>query len=120
VHIAPGECFVGVGLWHPDPDTLAMIRKAIAEHGDAWVAARDDRGFNRNYTLEGDALANAPRGYAKDHPLAEDLKRKDFIGLAGLSKASVTSGNFREQVVERFRQADPFMRFLCNALELRF
>jgi uncharacterized protein (TIGR02453 family) len=120
VHIEPGECFVGVGLWHPDPDTLAMIRKAIAEHGDKWITARDDKGFSRHYTLEGDALANVPRGYAKDHPLVEDLKRKDFIGLAGLSQANVTSANFREQVVERFRQAAPFMRFLCNALELRF
>jgi uncharacterized protein (TIGR02453 family) len=120
VHIEPGECFVGIGLWRPDADTLFKIREAIVKNGDAWVKARDDKAFSKYFSLEGDALANAPRGFAKDHPLVEDLKRKDFIGLAALSKADVTSKNFRMHVVERFKQAEPYMRFLCKALDLRF
>jgi uncharacterized protein (TIGR02453 family) len=120
VHIEPGECFVGIGLWRPDADTLFKIREAIVKNGDAWVKARDDKAFSKYFSLEGDALANAPRGFAKDHPLVEDLKHKDFIGLAALSKADVTSKNFRMHVVERFKQAEPYMRFLCKALDLRF
>ncbi|MDP1635361.1 MAG: DUF2461 domain-containing protein [Gallionellaceae bacterium] len=120
LHIAPGECFVGIGLWHPEADALFKIRQTIVEKPEAWVAARDDKTFRRHFTLEGDALANAPRGFAKDHPLVEDLKRKDFICLAPLSETTVTSGKLRTQVVERFRQAAPYMRFLCQALELRF
>jgi uncharacterized protein (TIGR02453 family) len=120
VHIEPGGCFVGVGLWRPDADALFKIREAIMKNGDTWVAARDDKSFSKQFTLEGDALANAPRGYAKDHPLVEDLKRKDFIGLAELREATVTSMNFRPQVVEYFRHAAPYMRFLCKALELKF
>jgi len=120
VHIAPDECFVGVGLWHPEADVLFKIREGILKNGDAWVAARDDKIFRRHFSLEGDMLTNAPRGYAKDHPLVEDLKRKDFIGLAALSKPEVTSANFRALVVERFKQAGPYMRFLCGAVELQF
>jgi uncharacterized protein (TIGR02453 family) len=120
VHIEPGECFVGVGLWHPEPDVLFRIREAIVKKDKAWVAARDDRNFCKYFSLEGDVLANAPRGYAKDHPLVEDLKRKDFIGLAALSKTDVTSADFRTLAVERFKQAKPYMRFLCEALELQF
>ena len=120
VHIEPGECFIGVGLWHPEADVLFKVREAIAKKGEAWVAARDDKDFRRFFSLEGDALANAPRGFAKDHPLVEDLKRKDFIGLAAMSDASISLKSFRPQVVERFSQAAPYMRFLCEALELRF
>jgi uncharacterized protein (TIGR02453 family) len=120
VHIEPGSCFVGVGLWRPDADALFKIREAIVNSGDAWVAARDDRTFSKHFTPEGDALANAPRGYAKDHPLVDDLKRKDFISLAKLREATVTSNNFHPRVVEHFRQAAPYMRFLCKALSLRF
>ena len=120
VHIAPDECFVGVGLWHPEADVLFKIREGILQNGDAWVAARDNKIFRKHFSLEGDVLTNAPRGYAKDHPLLEDLKRKDFIGLAILSKTDVTSKSFRELVVERCKQAAPFMRFLCGAVELRF
>jgi uncharacterized protein (TIGR02453 family) len=120
VHIEPGECFVGVGLWRPDADALFRIRDAIAKNGEAWVKARDDRNFRKYFSLEGDALANAPRSFARDHPLAEDLKRKDFIGLAALSNVNVTSGEFRALAAERFKRAEPMMRFLCGALELRF
>ena len=120
LHIEPGECFLGVGLWHPDADALFKIRETIVEKSEAWLAARNDKTFSKYYTLEGDTLVNAPRGFARDHPLVEDLKRKDFISLARLSEAAVTSKNLRPQVVEKFRQAAPFMGFLCNALELQF
>jgi uncharacterized protein (TIGR02453 family) len=120
VHIAPDECFIGVGLWHPDADALFKIREAIVKNGKAWVAARDDKTFSEHFELVGDALANAPRGFAKDHPLVEDLKRKDFIGLAALSQTDVTLKDFRALVAGKFKQAAPYMRFLCKALGLRF
>lgn len=120
LHIAPDECFVGIGLWHPDADALFKIREAIVQKSDAWLAARDDQTFRKHFTLEGDSLTNVPRGFAKDHPLMEDLKRKDFICLAPLSETMVTSKNMRPQVVERFRQGAPYMEFLCKALGLRF
>lgn len=120
LHIEPGECFVGIGLWHPDAEALFKIREAIVQKSEAWLVARDDKAFRKHFALEGDSLANAPRGFAKDHPLAEDLKRKDFIGMATLSEATVTSNKLRAQVVERFRESAPYMRFLCKALELRF
>jgi uncharacterized protein (DUF2461 family) len=90
------------------------------KNGDVWVKARDDKNFRKYFTLEGDVLVNAPRGYAKDHPLVEDLKRKDFIALAPLSQTEVAAKNFRALVVERFKQAGAYMRFLCGAVELRF
>ena len=120
VHIAPDECFVGAGLWHPESEALFKIREGIVQNADDWVKARNDKAFSKHFDLVGDALANAPRGFAKDHPLVEDLKRKDFIGLASLSKADVTSKDFRALVMERFKQAEPMMRFLSGALELRF
>jgi uncharacterized protein (TIGR02453 family) len=120
VHVEPGECFVGVGLWHPEADVLFKVREAIVKNSEDWVSARDDRIFRKHFEIVGDVLTNAPRGFAKDHPLVEDLKFKDFTALARMSDADMTSNNFRAQVVERFRQAAPYMRFLCKAMELRF
>ena len=120
VHIEPGECFVGVGLWHPEAAVLFRIRQGIVEKPDEWVKVREDKVFSKHFDLVGDALANAPRGFAKNHPLVEDLKRKDFIALASLTQGNVTATDFREQVASRFKQADPLMRFLCGALGLRF
>ncbi len=120
LHIENGECFVGVGIWRPDSNTLGKIRDAIVDKSDAWIAVREDKNFNRHFVLEGGALKNAPRGYVKDHPLIEDLKRKDFIAIASLSEKEVTSKKLLSLVTERFSQATPLMRYLCKALELRF
>lgn len=120
LHIAPDECFLGIGLWHPDSRTLGRIRKALVERSAAWLTARDDKAFQRHFTLDGDSLVNPPRGFAKDHPLIEDLRRKDFIGLAPLTSAQATSTTLRSLMVKRFHQAAPYMRFLCQALDLPF
>ncbi len=115
-----GECFAGVGLWHPEADVLFKVREAIVKKPDAWVKARDNKNFRKHFEIIGDTLANAPRGFAKDHPLVEDLKFKDHTALAPLSAVEITSKDFRKLVVERFKQAAPYMRFLCGALELEF
>lgn len=120
VHVEPGGCFVGVGLWRPESDALGKIRTALAEDGAAWVKARDDKGFRQAFELAGDSLANAPRGYAKDHPLVEDLKRKDFVAMTACTDAQVTAGDFRQRVAGHFAAATPYMRFLCRALDLQF
>lgn len=120
LHIEPAGCFIGVGLWRPDADALGKIRSAIAEKCEAWLAARDNKSFRQHFELAGDSLANPPRGFARDHPLLEDLKRKDFIAIANLDDATVVSGRFRETMVREFASASPFMNYLCRALELRF
>lgn len=120
VHIEPNDCFIGAGVWRPDAAALGKIRDALVENGDAWLVARDDKKFTQKFSLAGDTLSNPPRGYAKHHPLLQDLKRKDFIALAPISDAAVRSKNFHSKVIEHFTQAAPYMRFLCRALELRF
>lgn len=118
VHLEPKACFLGVGIWHPDAPALARIRTAIMENSAAWIKASRDKKFARTYELAGDSLANAPRGYAKDHPLLQDLKRKDFIAVAEFSSSLATNARFQAEVVKSFRIALPYMRFLCRSLEL--
>lgn len=118
VHLEPKECFLGVGIWHPDAPALARIRTAIADNSVAWTKASRDKKFSRLFELAGASLANAPRGYAKDHPLLQDLKRKDFIAVAEFSRSLATNTRFQTEVVKSFRIALPYMRFLCRALEL--
>lgn len=120
VHIEPGECFVGVGIWRPDSTALGKIRDAIIERDTYWLAAINDKKFKKNYELSGESLKTAPRGYDKAHPLIDNLKRKDFIAISHMRDKDVLSKNFKQQVVKRFAEAEPYMQFLCKALTLRY
>ncbi len=120
VHIEPRECFLALGLWRPDPDSLDRVRQAIVQRPDRWQQARDDRKFRRRFTLEGDRLKRPPRGFPADHPHVEDLKRTDFIGLEDLTEQDVLKEKFLDHVAASFAAARPFMRFLCDALKVPF
>lgn len=120
LHIEPGHCFLGVGCWRPEPRALAAIRDAIDRSPIRWLAARDDGEFCRRFSLQGDSLVRPPKGYDKDHPQLEDLKRKDFIGIMPLRDEQVMGEGLLDEMERAFAGADPYMRFLCQALNVPF
>lgn len=52
--------------------------------------------------------------------LIEDLKRKDFVGMAPLSEARVTRGGFMENFAAACAAGRPFLACLRRVLELSF
>ena len=120
LHIESGDCFIGVGIWRPDSTALGKIRDAIIEHDKNWLMAINNKKFNKNFELSGESLKTAPRGYNKEHPLIHDLRRKDFIAISHVEDKKFLSNNFKQYVINRFTDADPYMQFLCKALTLRY
>ncbi len=120
LHIDPEECFVGVGLWHPEAEPLAAIRKRIAEQPAAWKKVRDQSSFTEQFTLGGESLRRPPKGYDETMPGIEDIKRKDFIASCELFASDIHQDKFVDLVATRFRTATPFMRFLCEAVGVPF
>jgi uncharacterized protein (TIGR02453 family) len=120
LHLEPGSVFVGAGIWRPDNATLRTLRDAIVDDPTAWKRARNAKRFSARYDLEGDSLKRAPRGYDADHPLIEDLRRKDFIGVSRLGEGAVTQPDFMNRFAEVCADSRPFMRFLCSAVGVPF
>lgn len=120
VHIEPGGCFVGAGIWHPDAEPLAAIRSRIAESPDEWRRAVAGKRFRDAFELGGDRLTRLPRGFSADAPHIEDIKRKDFIAIRPLGHADVIAADLPKQLQSSFTAAKPLMSFLCSALDLRF
>jgi len=120
VHISAASCFVGVGTWHPPSPSLAAIRQAIVDSPQAWLDVCDDAQFQRWFHLSGESLKTAPRGFAKDHAMIEDLRRKDFIGISEIAPALIEQQEFAEMVCDYFQAGTPLIRFLCRAMRLPF
>ena len=120
VHLEPGSAFMGAGMWHPDSGALFMIRSRIDEEPDRWCEVRDEKAFRSCYRLGGESLKTIPRGFAKDHPLAEDLRRKDFIAVHELPLAEALGPEFPDLAVSRIRDSARFVRFLCEAIDVPF
>ena len=119
LHLAPGDVFVGAGIWHPDRTALDAIRARIDEHRTDWEQARDAL-LRAGWILEGEALKRIPRGYDSEHPLADDLRRKDFIAVRRLTEKDAIQAGFLERYTNLCREPVELMKFLTAALGLLF
>jgi len=114
LHLEPGQCFLAGGCWQPETKSLARIRDAIAWKSDEWKQA------TRKLELGGDRLSRPPRGYPADHPMIEDLKRKDHIAWIKFDDTLVYGPRFMDKVTRECRHLSPLLRFLSQAVGLRF
>ncbi|WP_428604166.1 DUF2461 domain-containing protein [Sedimenticola sp.] len=120
LHIEPDGCFIGAGIWHPESKTLGQIRSFMDDNPAAWNKAVKAAAFAKQFTLEGDSLKRPPRGFTVDHPLIDDLKRKDFIAIKSIDAEAIHSPRFTQSVLKDFRRTDAFMRYLCTAINVNY
>jgi uncharacterized protein (TIGR02453 family) len=107
-------------MWRPDPESLRRIRERIDARPAEWQRALGDAAFKRHFELGGETLTRPPRGFDKDHPCIEDIKRKSFIATREIDVESCLRPQFQRVVESSFRNAEPLMRFLCKAVGVRF
>lgn len=120
LHIDLDGCFLGVGSWRPDAESLEQIRQRILDAPKEWKAARDDARFRSHFELAGESLQRMPRGYDEDHPFAADLKRKDHTAMAPLSFDDALGDGLVDYCATRFAAARPYARFLTRAVHAPF
>jgi uncharacterized protein (TIGR02453 family) len=119
-HAEPGMVIVGAGIWHPESPALRQIREHVVAEPAAWKRASRAKSFTGTFELAGDRLSRGPKGFDPEHALIEDLKWKDYVGMAQLDEAFATRADLLAQLTRRFAAATPFMRFLCEALDAPF
>jgi uncharacterized protein (TIGR02453 family) len=118
LHLEPGNCFVGAGLWHPGARSLQQVRDAIVRHPAPWRRSLSGKAFTARFAWWGEKLRRAPGGYDPAHPCIEDLKRKDFVVIAAFTEGEACAPDFIDRFAEDCRLAAPFVRFLTGAVGL--
>ncbi|MDQ6989062.1 MAG: DUF2461 domain-containing protein [Mariprofundaceae bacterium] len=120
VHIEANNVFLGVGIWHPDAVALKGIRQHIDTFSTTWTEALAGEAFRKHFSLTGDSLKRAPKGYPISHPMIEDLKRKDFIAIAPIAPELCFEADFADIVSDYFKLGVPLMQELCRAVRIPF
>ena len=121
LHIEPGECFAGSGLWVPSTNDARKIRTAIVDDPAAWKKAAYGKRFTDTLELsDSNKLQRPPKGFDPDHRYVEDLKRRDFTAGARLTQRQLTSAGFLDDYTVMCRTAGPFTKFLSNAVGVAF
>jgi uncharacterized protein (TIGR02453 family) len=110
LHVEPGNVFLAAGMWHPEPPLAKKIRAAIAARPGDWKKA------TKGLSLDGEKLARPPQGFAPDHELIEDLKRKDFCAVVEVGEKLAIASDFPKRFGALCKKTAPLMKFLAKAV----
>jgi len=121
LHLQPDACFVGAGLWHPQPDTLRRLRHFLIDNPAGWKAAAYAPAFRRRFELDdSEMLVRAPRGFPPDSEFSDDLRRKNLVAVRAIDDATMTGPRLLSTLQKDLAGLAPFTDYLCAALDLEF
>ncbi|SDB80865.1 TIGR02453 family protein [Raineyella antarctica] len=116
LEVSADGMMTGGGFYHASPEGLANLRERIDEQGDelaAIVAGLVEDGW----TLGGETLRTAPRGWSVDHPRIELLRHKSLSLSRPVEDAVMCSPTLVERVRDDWEQLRELLEWLRPALE---
>lgn len=118
IHVEPGNVFIGGGVFATQfPEAAKLVRDYLQNHPEEFLAIIEDRSFADTFTVEGVKLKNVPRGYDKDHQLAEYFKHKSWdLEYHYNDDDFVSVDTCLKDMVHMFELMKPFNDYLNRAL----
>ncbi len=117
LHIEPGGCFFGGGMYGPPSPLLKKIRQEIDYNEEEFRGIIGHTNFKIHFgDLQGSQLKSAPKGYPKDHQAIDLLRYKDFLAVENITEKALTTKGFVEKALTSFEAMMPLIHFLnrCN------
>ena len=118
LRIRPGESFLAGGFWEPNKEDLLRIRKEIEVDASEFREILEDKNFQYYFgnSFKGDELKTAPRGFDKEHPDVDLLRKKGFIAVRNFTDDEVLSPNFSLEVDKSYKALRPFFNLFSDIL----
>lgn len=114
-HLAPGEIFVGGGMWHPEREPLMAWRRLVVEDPGRVHGAVDHPAFVARFGgVDGERLRRVPTGFPPDHPDAALLTLKDVTFGRRLDDREAFSTALPDILAEDLATAVPLLRLLAS------
>jgi uncharacterized protein (TIGR02453 family) len=117
VHIQPGGSFIATGFWAPEKADLLRIRKELELDASEFKEVLANPALKKAWgELQGDGVKTAPKGFSKEHPDIELIRKKQFIFVKNFSDKAVVSANFQNQINDAFEAIRPFLDLMSAIL----
>ncbi|MCD8404768.1 DUF2461 domain-containing protein [Tenacibaculum dicentrarchi] len=118
LQIEPGNSFLAGGFWQPNKEDLLRIRKEIELDASEFREILENPEFVKNFgtKFEGDEVKTVPRGFDKNHPDIDLLRKKGFIAVRNFTDKEVLSNNFLSEIDTSYKALRPFFNLMSEVL----
>lgn len=111
------KSFIATGFWDPNKEDLLRIRKEFEVDAEEMRTILKDKTFKSTWGhLEGDELKTAPKGFDKNHPDIDLIRKKQFIFTKTFTDEEVTSPNFISKINDDFKVIKPYFNYMSDVL----
>jgi uncharacterized protein (TIGR02453 family) len=113
IHVEPAESMVAAGFWHPEPDLLLRLRRAILDDPEAFLAVADGLAAAGSPIFSDEQLSPPPRGFeaAKGTRVEGYVGWKSFTAHASLSDVEMQSAALVDRIVGFAHTALPLLEW---------
>ena len=118
LHLQPNnESFIATGFWEPNKEDLYRIRKEFEMDDSEMRDILNDRTFKNIWgDFVGEELKTAPKGFDREHPAIDLIRRKQFIFTKNFKDSEVLSDGFLEEVNTNFKAVRPYFDYMSDVL----
>ncbi len=117
IHIQPKGSFIAAGFWAPNKEDLLRIRKEWELDASELRDILANKNFQKTWgELTGDGVKTAPKGFSKEDPNIDLIRKKQFILVKNFNDKAVMDPKFATEVSEAFKQVRPFFDLMSNIL----
>lgn len=120
VHIEPNNCFVGGGVYNPQPNELKKIRNKINNSFGEWHKIISNQEFEKRFPSgihNSGVLLRSPKEFDENNPAIEFLKMKGFYTQESISDKEMQSNLVLEKIIDYFKYVKPLVDYLNDAIE---
>ncbi|POR38473.1 Uncharacterized protein TPAR_01328 [Tolypocladium paradoxum] len=131
VHCEPGASFIGGGLWHPEAQFVAKLRRSVDRHPERWRRALNEPLFKKAFfpcaeasedpeaavkafvdRNQQNALRKRPMGYDVTHRDIALLKLRNYTVGTKIDADVLCKDDAQDKVGEIMRALSSFVSFL--------
>ncbi|UJH67271.1 DUF2461 domain-containing protein [Allomuricauda sp. SCSIO 65647] len=117
LQLKPGETFIATGFWQPNKEDLFRIRKELEMDAAPFRKVINASPFKKIWgSLEGEEVKTAPKGFDKEHPDIDLIKKKQFIFVKNFSDKEVFAPTFLDEVNDSFLAIRPYFDLMSEIL----
>lgn len=117
LHIEPNGSFIGGGFWEPNKEDLERIRKEIEFDSSELREIINNAEFKKYFgKLIGDEVKTAPKGFDKNHPDIDLIRKKQYLVIRKFSDEEILAPTFKNEVLATFQAMRPYFDYMSSVL----
>ncbi len=118
IHFEPENCFVGGGIYGPEPNTLKAIRQEIYFNGAEFDTLIHQPPFVKTFgSLMDEKLKRPPKGFPADFQYIDYLLYKHFVVSTAFDVANKDIAEIISETSSKFAVMADFIQFLNRAVQ---